>query len=69
MTFPPINLWSAPVQNITYDFKGYKADQDPTIKALRGQKMRDYMAKLKHFADNPMIPLAVSELVIESRHR
>jgi len=52
-----------------YDFKGYKVDQDPTIKALRGQKMRDYMAKLKHFADNPMIPLAVSELVIESRHR
>ena len=69
MTFPPINLWSAPVQNITYDFKGYKVDQDPTIKALRGQKMRDYMARLKHFADNPMPQLAVSELVIESRHR
>ena len=69
MTFPPINLWSAPMQNITYDFKGYKVDQDPTIKAIRGQKMRDYMARLKHFADNPMSPLAVSELVIESRHR
>lgn len=69
MTFPPINLWSAPVQNITYDFKGYKVGQDPTIKALRGQKMRDYMAKLKHFADNPMPQLAVSELVIESRYR
>lgn len=57
------------MQNITYDFKGYKVDQDPTIKAIRGQKMRDYMARLKHFADNPMTPLAVSELVIESRHR
>ena len=57
------------MQNITYDFKGYKIDQDPTIKAIRGQRMRDYMAKLKHFADNPMPPLAVSELVIESRHR
>lgn len=61
MTFPPINLWSAPVQNITYDFKGYKVDQDPTIKALRGQKMRDYMARLKHFADNPMTPVFISE--------
>ena len=61
MTFPPINLWSAPVQNITYDFKGYKVDQDPTIKALRGQKMRDYMARLKHFADNPMPPVFISE--------
>lgn len=57
------------MQNISYDFKGYKVDQDPTIKALRGQKMRDYMARLKHFADNPMPQLAVSELVIESRHR
>ena len=49
------------MQNITYDFKGYKVDQDPTIKALRGQKMRDYMAKLKHFADNPMPPVFISE--------
>ena len=57
------------MQNISYDFKGYKVDQDPTIKALRGQKMRDYMARLKNFADNPMPQLAVSELVIESRHR
>jgi hypothetical protein len=49
------------LQNITYDFKGYKLDQDPTIKALRNQKMRDYMARLKHFADNPMSPVSVSE--------
>ena len=61
MTFPPINLWSAPMQNITYDFKGYKVDQDPTITAIRGQKMRDYMARLKHFADNPMTPVFISE--------
>ena len=57
------------MQNILYDFKGYKADQDPTIKASRGQKMRDYIARLKHFADNPMTPLAVSNIVIESRHK
>jgi hypothetical protein len=49
------------VQNITYDFKGYKVDQDPTITALRGQKMRDYMARLKHFADNPVKPVFISE--------
>ena len=61
MTFQPINLWSAPVQNITYDFKGYKVDQDSAIKALRGQKMRDYLARLKRFADNPMSPVSVSE--------
>jgi hypothetical protein len=44
-----------------YDFKGYKVDQDPTIKAIRCQKMRDYMAKLKHFADNPVTPVFISE--------
>lgn len=49
------------MQNITYDFKGYKVDQDPTIKAIRGKKMRDYMARLKHFADNTMSPVSVSE--------
>lgn len=49
------------MQNITYDFKDYKVDQDPTIKALRGKKMRDYMEKLKHFADNPMLPVFISE--------
>jgi hypothetical protein len=52
-----------------YDFESGKLEDEPNIKALRGQDMEDYMAKLKHFADNPMPPLAVSELVIESRHR
>ena len=49
------------LQNISYDFKGYKVDQDPTIKALRGQKMRDYLIKLKWLADNPMQPVFISE--------
>jgi hypothetical protein len=49
------------MQNILYDFKGYKVDQDPTIKSLRGQKMRDYLIKLKWFADNPMQPVFISE--------
>ena len=61
LKFPPINLWSAPMQNIKYDFKGYAVDQDPTMKALRYDDMAYYMAKLKWFADNPMQPVFISE--------
>lgn len=44
-----------------YDFKGYEVDKDPTIKALRGQAMIDYMARLKWLEDNPMPQIFISE--------
>lgn len=69
LTFPPINLWSYPVQTITYDFKGYPVDQDPSIQAMRGQSVIDYMDKLKWLADNSMEAIFVSELVIEKSRR
>ena len=69
MTFPPINLWSAPMQNITYDFKGYKVDQDPTIKALRGEDMENYMNLLKWLDTVPFISFKVSDIVLPWRDR
>ena len=61
MIFPPINLWSAPVQQIKYDFESGKLEDEPVIKALRGDDMIAYMDKLKWFADNPMKPVFISE--------
>jgi len=44
-----------------YDFENGKLEDEPVIKALRGQDMEDYMKKLQWFANNPMQPIFVSE--------
>jgi hypothetical protein len=44
-----------------YDFESGKLEDEPNIKALRGQDMEDYMKKLEWFAKNPMQPIFVSE--------
>jgi hypothetical protein len=44
-----------------YDFESGRLEDEPIIKALRGDDMIDYMNKLQWFADNPMKPIAVSE--------
>jgi hypothetical protein len=44
-----------------YEFENGKLEDEPAIKALRGQDMIDYMDKLKWFADNPMKPVFISE--------
>jgi hypothetical protein len=44
-----------------YDFESGKIEDEPVIKALRGDDMIAYMNKLQWFADNPMKPIAVNE--------
>ena len=44
-----------------YDFESGKLEDEPNIKALRGQDMEDYMKKLQWFANNPMQPIFVSK--------
>ena len=43
------------------EFKSGKLEDEPIIKALRGDDMIDYMNKLQWFANNPMQPIFVSE--------
>jgi|TARA_R110000868_G_C10525484_1_gene733515 hypothetical protein len=52
-----------------YAFKGYPVDQDPTIKALRGEDMENYMNLLKWLDTVPFIPLKVSDIVLPWRDR
>jgi hypothetical protein len=44
-----------------YDFESGRIEDEPIIKALRGDDMIDYMNRLQWFADKPMKQIAVSE--------
>ena len=52
-----------------YAFKSYPVDQDPTIKALRGEDMENYMNLLKWLDTVPFISFKVSDIVLPWRDR
>ena len=52
-----------------YAFKSYPVDQDPTIKKLLGDDVKNYMSLLSWLDTVPFIPVRVSDIVLPWRHR
>jgi hypothetical protein len=59
MKFPPINLWSAPVQKTSKN----------TVVGINKERCKEYMELLKWLEDNPMPPIVVSNLVLNKKER
>jgi hypothetical protein len=64
LKFPPINLWSLPVQEWIA-----KDHPETTILTLNKEQCAKYMERLKWLSDNPMNQISVSELVLSRRER
>lgn len=52
-----------------YDFKTGKIEDEKVIKSMNRAQIREYMALLQWFDDNPMKPISVSDIVFGKRER